>query len=89
MLAFLAHHTELHRILALLREQMQDGTKIRHAREAISKGAGSTYDYTIATLEEQCRTSGTVMAWEPFVAAMVAASLRLPIHSTTGRDALQ
>jgi hypothetical protein len=86
MLAFLAHHTEIHRILALSGEILQDGTKIRHAREAITKGAGPIYDVTIANVEERCRTANppSRLTWDAFVDSLVAASLRLNTHATMG-----
>ncbi|KAJ1402831.1 hypothetical protein B484DRAFT_424377, partial [Ochromonadaceae sp. CCMP2298] len=83
MLAFLARHTELQRILAQAGEQLQDGAKIRHAREAISKGTGTIYDSATAIYEERCRTAQIParMTWEGYCDAMVAAALR---HNTFG-----
>ncbi|KAJ1412992.1 hypothetical protein B484DRAFT_402165 [Ochromonadaceae sp. CCMP2298] len=86
MLAYLAHQTELQRILAQAGEQLQDGAKIRHAREAVLKGAGNAYEPAIAILEERCRTEmpPVRMTWALFCDAMVAASLRIGVHATMG-----
>lgn len=67
-------------------EKLQDGTKIRHAREAITKGVGAIYDATIANAEERCRTSNppTRLKWDTFVDVMVAASIRINTQATTG-----